>query len=272
MSKHSYENAIISFLDILGFGSIVLNSAYEEVRKTLNAIEYFSKPQKYFDAKDFYKPIVHIFSDTIIRIRPVERKDNRKYRIGLLFHELLDLLHIQGELIGHGALLRGAVSFGKISISKTQIFGPGLIRAYELEKNCAIYPRIIVDPDLIIEFHRNRLLRSQHNTIEYEKEYISNMLRKGDDAFWFIDYLRAFESELDEQEMYPSFLSEHKKLILDRAQEHQLPRNVIQKFLWLVHYHNQIVNSLNTKVLKKYGVRKDDLLILASDIANMADF
>ncbi len=268
-----YENAIVTFIDILGFGAFVLNSTAEETARVIESVEYFTNPHKRFSDADegAYEPIVHIFSDTIIRIRPVERDDNRRYRIGLLFHELLDIVHIQGELIAHGVILRGAVSFGQIFASETRLFGPALIRAYELEKNCAIYPRVIIDPAVLTEFEQNVLLRSQDNRFEDEFNYIYEMLQEGDDAFWFVDYLRAVESEVDEPELYPRLLLDHRQLIINKACELRLPNGVIQKIMWLARYHNRLINSFIDDFFEQYDLNRNDFLITENDIGTMVN-
>jgi hypothetical protein len=47
-----------------------------------------------------------------------------------------------------GLLIRGAITIGDIVHDDSIVFGPALNRAYELESQQAIYPRIILDPDV----------------------------------------------------------------------------------------------------------------------------
>jgi len=58
---------------------------------------------------------------------------------------LLDLAYIQARLAEDGTLIRGATTIGDIYVNDRLIFGPALIRAYELERGVASYPRIILD-------------------------------------------------------------------------------------------------------------------------------
>jgi hypothetical protein len=60
---------------------------------------------------------------------------------------------IQYALAVNGFWLRGGISSGKLSIeqSKNIVAGPALVKAYRLE-NIAVYPRVIVDPSLILDF------------------------------------------------------------------------------------------------------------------------
>ena len=269
----AYENAIVTFLDILGFSSLVSTSSAEETANVLNAVEYFSDPTIRFpeEGAEPNRAIVHIFSDTIVRVRPIERDDNRKFRTGILFQELYDLVHIQSELINHGVVLRGSVSFGPIYVNESRVFGPALIRAYELENNCAVFPRIVLDPQLLSEFENNELLRSEWNSFQDEYKSVYQLLQEGEDAFWFIDYLRGIGSELDEPEMYPDLLKTHKNLIITQASELTLPKNVIQKFMWLARYHNHLVNSLKNEWFRQFDIDSNDLLIANRDIDTMVN-
>lgn len=46
---------------------------------------------------------------------------------------------------GVGWLVRGGITIGDFYIDDTIVWGPALLRAYELEDKLAIYPRIILD-------------------------------------------------------------------------------------------------------------------------------
>jgi len=47
-----------------------------------------------------------------------------------------------------GFWIRGAITIGDLYHNDDAVFGPGLNRAYELESKSAVYPRIILDPQL----------------------------------------------------------------------------------------------------------------------------
>lgn len=54
-------------------------------------------------------------------------------------------------MICKGILFRGAVVIGDLYNDKIIIFGPAMLEAYELESKKAIYPRIIIEEDTILE-------------------------------------------------------------------------------------------------------------------------
>lgn len=52
---------------------------------------------------------------------------------------------VQSLLLQYGLLLRGGIAVGKLYHDGEIVYGPGLVKAYELESKLAIYPRIIMD-------------------------------------------------------------------------------------------------------------------------------
>lgn len=99
-----YQKAIITFLDILGFGDFVKDNDDKVVGKILDAVERSTVPNT--EMATLYQPEVITFSDSIVRVRKVESDENLAYPIGLLFQELLDLVRAQGELIDINVLIR----------------------------------------------------------------------------------------------------------------------------------------------------------------------
>jgi hypothetical protein len=86
------------------------------------------------------KTRITTFSDNAVVSEPVE---------GPNFHLLLFRLgYMQVIASWSGLLIRGAVTIGDIVHDDSIVFGPALNRAYELESQQAIYPRIILDPDI----------------------------------------------------------------------------------------------------------------------------
>lgn len=265
--KKMYQKAIVTFIDILGFGDFVRQSDAKTINRVLDAVEKSASPVLLGDVvkKDDHAEVVS-FSDSIVRIRKIETKANQQYPIGLLFQELISLVHAQGELIDFDIIIRGGVSVGDIYISGGRVFGPGLIEAYELESKYALYPRIIIDPRLIQEYKTNKLLKANWHSVEDELEIVGSLLRQGDDGMWFIDYVAALEQELDEPEMYPIFLRRHREVILSGAKNHAKLNSILSKFVWMANYHNQIISSLHDEAFENYDLDKDDFIITSKEI------
>jgi hypothetical protein len=226
-----YELGLVTFLDILGFRELVIKSSPEHVAKCLNLLSRFTDDERDEDVP--YKPTVISFSDAVVRAHRVESEENKTYPIGLVFLELINLLHAQGELLQYGILLRGGMVLGKIAINSTSIFGPALIEAYDLESKSAQYPRIVVSPNIFQSVDENPLLRHDDHDSETEKSSLKKILCQGDDGLWFIDYLRAIESELDKLSMYKDVLLTHKKIIEESIHADSSISSTTTKYIWM---------------------------------------
>lgn len=263
-----YESAIVTFLDVLGFRELVDSSTAETIHRILNSIEQFTKPviEPTDGISMDFEPKVFHFSDSIVRVRQVENNLNKSFPIGLLFHEILDLVHAQSELIREGVLLRGGITYGNVSVTESRVFGPGIIGAYDLESKYALYPRIVIGPELLKEYKSNKLLRKDGHTLEEESQYIRDLTRQGGDGIWFIDYARAVESELDDLSMYPNFLNIHRELIVSKSEHYQSLNGIMSKYIWLAHYHNQTISGISDEWFNYYGLTREELLISENEV------
>lgn len=242
-----YRESIITFVDILGFKDIIQKSSSEAVLKILKRIERFSGLEYSSDGEDFSPKIIQ-FSDSIIRVRPLDSKANLEFRYGALFHELNDLVIMQGELVNHGICIRGGLTVGKIHFDNQNVYGPGFVRAYEIESGFSNYPRIVIDPEVIKKITTDNRLLSAHNDIEYELQAINEQLRKGSDGLYFIDYLGAFPHNVDDPDFIPDFFSNNKKTIIENLSKHNSLSSITSKYLWLATYHNDVLNGLFERV------------------------
>jgi hypothetical protein len=122
-------------------------------------------------------------------------------------------------------------------------FSRGLIRAYDLEQK-AVYPRILVDADLLTALRRNRILRYPDHDYKTEMEHLSQLIRKDSDRNYFVDYLRAIESEFDYPEVgYPAFLDVHRGYVVAGLDKFRLNKKILMKYKWLRKYHNSTVDK-----------------------------
>lgn len=167
-------------------------------------------------------------------------------RSGLLsFWALLNLVHLQADLISHGVLVRGAITLGSAMVGGGLVSGRGIDLAERLRNEVAHFPRVIVDPALLIETERNPDLR-QHPPM-MELGYVRRLLREDADGMWFVDYLRAFQSEVDEPHFYIDFLREHRKLVARRLEGSTTFDHSSRATTWLWHYHSSVVEGLDEK-------------------------
>ena len=123
-----YQPSIVTYLDILGFKSLVGQKTAGEISRILRIMKETVAPDP--ELAGVLASQVQYFSDLAVRVIPVE-VGSKGY--GDVFGELLSLVHIQYALLTEGILVRGGMTFGDIIKSWGLLYGPGLITAYQLE-------------------------------------------------------------------------------------------------------------------------------------------
>jgi hypothetical protein len=263
---HAYKSAVVTFLDVLGFKDLVMRLPRLEISRVLGLFQTFSAPNTAAGKRGAYEPYAMAFSDSVIRVRPIQTRENRHFQVGLLFQELSDLLHAQGELVSKGVLIRGAVTVGDIAVERPKIFGPGFIEAYEWESQVAKYPRIVVADAALKALERDPLLRAGHHDVKEEQKNVFSMLSQADDGVWFIDYLRYFPAEMDHETDHLPFLEQHRDLIRAGGNAFKTVNSAAQKYVWLAHYHNNVIDGLQKKWFKTNGTSQALLRIQSGEV------
>jgi hypothetical protein len=172
------------------------------------------------------------------------------YRDGALVHEILDLLHAQIELVNLGVLIRAGLTVGDAYLPASgdgPVFGPAMVRAYEIESQEAVYPRIVIDDDALEQHKLDPLLRSESNSLAEEQKLLRQLLAVGDDGTRYINYLNAV-GEFDDPSVHLSFLQTHAQLVRTGRIE-SVNRNVRRKYEWLTVYHNKQVEGMRRAIL-----------------------
>lgn len=246
-----YTVALVTYLDVLGFKEILENRTAYEIRKLLDLFRTETDPGGSDDENagvSFFN-----FSDLIVRVTNVLSPNNRKFPYGVVFHEVLDLAHVQARLAYHGVLVRGGVAIGEIVAGEEMIFGPALVRAYALESQMAIYPRIVVDPDVLLALGVSPLLRKDTHDRKTERKRVLELLRRGDDGVHFVDYLRVVATE--DPDNARRLLSVHRDLIEATAKGRKNLDSTTVKMSWLGSYHNDTVHTLGMAAALKVPAR-----------------
>lgn len=248
MSEIAFEKRIIAYLDILGFKKIIHDSIsdmtkFDNIHCILNFLKTWERPDEwglslieieedakknnieYFDIREISN--CTCFSDTIVISVNVEDKD-----INSIFSTLISNLSTIGlKLLLDGVLIRGGITLGEL-IHKDNgvIVGPALIDAYELEDNCAKYPRIILSDKIIKEL--NYPLDHKNNRYPYHQ-----YLKRFDDGcvgFHQMIYYQVLQSwvDLDEEEMKRDLRNIKKQIITGLDNSFENP-SVYEKYIFL---------------------------------------
>ena len=237
MKEYKAEDAIVAFVDILG-------SSEEMKRDPQNALN--TVHNAYDDALEIYNTIfklhrdnvqVRIFSDNIVLSCPCKK-------IGLekAFHLILVLSAlIQEKLLHYSMLSRGGIARGDFFNDKVMIWGNALVKAYNLESTVAIYPRIIIHPDLIssVSYFEKKSKNDSYDIV--------NWIAQDQDGLCFVDY---FNSKLMRDPLYMLivFIEDNEK----RQANNMDNLKVAQKIIWHGNYLKNKVNELsNSDVITK---------------------
>jgi hypothetical protein len=238
-----YERCLIVYIDILGFKQKIETRSANHISRCIRVITEAVEPSCFkstfpkLPSENFVN-----FSDLCVLWFPLE--DPKKLPpMGWLNSHILKLVHAQSWLLfDEELLIRGGVTIGPLAKSYGQIFGRGLIRAYELESQQAKYPRILVDECVLEEFHRNPSLCV--NDPETDAGYMREMLRKDSDGKLFVDYLRVMEGELEYPETYPEYMQKLRIFIDRRLDEFADIPSVLEKYEWLREYHAKTLKRM----------------------------
>lgn len=141
-----YKKRYVAFLDVLGFKNLVLKRSDKQLKDYLDIVESSLEEIKEIDGKSIIDSIV--VSDSVVLVMKCDRARIDRFR-----HFCVAIGLIQSRLAVRGLWLRGAISMGDISFCNRlkQIIGKPYITAYELEQTKAIYPRVILDTEIIEE-------------------------------------------------------------------------------------------------------------------------
>lgn len=249
MHKKVYEKRVVTFIDILGYKNMVEKTigCNNEAIKLLDIMNYISVEKKtnytgMLNQNSIGKEI-SIFSDSIVISYPIDLG-------GSLFYILIDLIHLQIELINNGILFRGAVVIDELYHNDNIIFGPAMLRAYELESEKAIYPRIIIEPGTIDEGIK---FKAPQNSFDDEAGYILSLLRQDDyDGYYFLDYLKQYQ-ELDDPYYYYVMLESLRGMIYKAFMEIK-DEWVLKKYKWLRKYYNLTLESMGFEGYSEYKI------------------
>jgi len=161
----------VAFLDILGFSEMVAHDCNGPSAKAVYLPILLRAHKTAFEqALRFTGAKVTQFSDSILLAHPYDRDK---------FTDVVEnVANLQRTLLEDGILSRGGLSYGKHFSDEEFIFSHALIRAYKIEQERAIFPRVVVDDDLLDLI--KPLAREQRPAL----------VREADGAC-FIDYMRG---------------------------------------------------------------------------------
>jgi hypothetical protein len=152
-----FEDRIVVFIDILGFGGLVEEAAKDpkgdasdRLENALDIIQNLAiKTSKERSAKTSEgrsllqkaDPSIQIFSDSVIlSISPMSSE---------LKNLFLELSRLFVRLMIEGVWIRGGISYGKLSVPRKKPCGPAVNSAYQIESKVAGFPRLALSASMV---------------------------------------------------------------------------------------------------------------------------
>lgn len=231
-----YEKRIVLYLDILGFSNSVEQSEndsdlMQDIYKALKNI-YNEKDNNYrgpLKGVDVGRQI-SVFSDNIVMSEPFSER-------GSFFYFVYAAYWAINEILNDGFLVRGAITIGELYHDQEVVFGPALNKAYNLESQLAIFPRVIIaqeDFDLGLQ-------NALYNDINEERAYLSPVLEKDVDGFWFVKFFTK-KHDFDDRDVYINLLFKLKSIIEKGLNNKNL--RIRAKYEWLKEKYNALYDGI----------------------------
>ena len=232
----SFDEYIIAYIDFLGMKERMnIQSGFDSLQiikhllyNTEYVAKYISKTNR---IQDF---IIKVFSDNVVIAQKVSPQI-----VGDQINSIVNLVwSLQfWALVQFGYTMRGGITVGELYIDESIVWGKGLIEAYQLENNLAVYPRIIVSRRLV-------------NLFDDSREKTLNLyafIKKDFDGLFFVDFLRA----LPNIDAIPQIAES----LMEKTQAYrEASDRVRQKINWIVRYFNEYCSAYKDRLDTDVGL------------------
>jgi len=245
------EPRIICFIDILGFSDFINRYEVDITSTFLQDIqESFALAREHLlDNRNIYnrEAIEHLeyqtFSDNIcISIPYFDNENDFLSNFNILSVYVRGL---QMFMMSKGFFIRGGISIGSYYADENIIFSHGLINAYKLEREKAVYPRVLVDKSII-----DKILQYRENQIDFfglKRAIIFDWENQA-----FLNPIGLVDSSIQQ------FNSIFKEVEQDKDDQ----------FSFLLNSLTKTVEELTTKLLKTASVGEEETLTLIKNYIN----
>ena len=254
MENIEYSECFLVYLDILGITKLVseFDKKPELIKDLRNILKinsiFVNSTQKGTSAGNINIRSWY-FSDSFVFLM----KDNPEN----LSHLFLIVRYLQDRLFREGYLLRGAIVKEKMYYPEDDenvLLGQGMIDAYKLESEIAIYPRVVISEKLL-----NYIKKEDIKAYPFGKEsiiFLKELIKKDYDGIYFLDLLNEnilrkknekikkedkrfsiFWENSDDSD-YDNIIKKVKHIIIDYSDE---SIKIKQKYDWLTLYLEQSI-------------------------------
>jgi hypothetical protein len=252
-----YETRLVAFLDILGWRAEIEESSRnitlaQDLGSALTLFSGMIKLNEFTKGWFEYDPQISHFSDSVVISVKLDRDgvDHLLKSLGLVVNCFLE----------RGLLVRGGVALGLLTHKEDMVYGPALIKAYDLERDKDNWaPRIVLDEELVDLIGRNIPMVDLNNNL---LGYLKNWRIDAKDKKTFFDFLPHPSLKGDFFSVYERTLLITRKMILENLRKFENRQDVLRKYQWLAQYFNIVleenseakVEKIELMQLTKFGV------------------
>lgn len=188
METKKCSEHIIGYIDLLGAKEKIKtdsNFYLQQLDKTIFFVNSVIKLDS--DLIPFNEIKYKAFSDNVIFAVEINEHTS-KYTAFLTVFTMCS--YFQRMLVQECRWLsRGAITMGDFYIDSNVVWGDALIRAYELESKVAVFPRVILDPQILISIDAKEM------PAEIQQLVFDN-LERDNDGFFFVDYTMKHSDDI----------------------------------------------------------------------------
>jgi len=260
-------------MDILGYKEQIKKSSknvdtyLKTIKNAVNDVKVSTIGEPLFNMPS---PKVRIFSDNILIYVPVPH--GMKYGTLVQIDRIITIAGIikMTFMISHNLLVRGSLVMDKFYADDDLIFGPAIVKAYDLEQE-AKYPRIVVSNE-IFEIVQQIIAKNEHcHDYGYAiaedfdgKRYCVNILKQLVDR-------GAIEQHIPKNR-YMLWIKEEKRAIEKIVSEYYNQKDkayfdggIFEKYLWILKDHN-LISSDEPENKINYAIKHNENLCLIIEI------
>ena len=222
--KYKTEEHIVAFIDLLGASEQIYKDADYSLNAAHTAYDMAMKLYTQFPTLLQGKLKINIFSDNIVVSAPIT-DDNK---LSMLKSVVTFSALIQAQFLLGNILVRGGITKGSFFADELMVWGKALVDAYSVESSIAIYPRIVIHPEVIGEFGLAR-----------DKQGL--WIQQDRDRLFFVDYMNPKTMREDTYDFrLLACLSASEKMLINTNS-----LKVQQKILWHISYLQNILEKYN---------------------------
>lgn len=228
LEQYQCSNHAIAYIDLLGIKEEIKDNQDECLKNMAKALFFVDEVRKKGTSFNFFEKMkTKAFSDNIVFAIEITDEINTETA---LTGVILASYFFQRMLIQECRYLsRGAITVGDLYIDENIVWGKGLVRAYQLENDIAIFPRVIIDSEVLPALDLSSLS-------EQNKTLLLCKIKLDFDKNFYIDYSDMSDEESREFIVY---LTETCLL------RYKINDKVIQKIAWLERMTEKLQQKLS---------------------------